>query len=921
MCYGILPPAASLFKLLLKKMIKYTCLFLFVCTTQTLFGQVSHYEGKIIDASGKPLKDAAVIRVPDKVMFSFTELNDGPYKKGIVRTDANGVFGIYLSDRDKIQLWKYPVQLPRTYQLYEFRSDPFEKAGGYLVELVAAKEQHTDMNLFPMDTSITRGSARPVVLRNNGGSYYSMEEKKNRVFIYQNPKPVYGLLDINLALGGSISRANDRVKLQTDYVQGHAVGGKLLASNNVPYSWGPLVAQIDPSTVYNNKNIYRTGYHTSTAVDMTYYNDGLGKFYGEIEYAKKQGIFDPNRGKSWNSQLTYSRYIGNEHHFQVMNKFNQSDEDMPMIGNNYANVLMGAYLSPINFDARSEPTATASRKYANPWFLLQNNRDNQSNLKYIGALKYDWSHPKFFLAANLNYQYHQDKLNYGLVGDMAGMNQDIFVNRRLRTNLFNTNIQGKYYLAEDKKLQLQGDFWYRNQQMSLDRSALDFTLVSLSHQSSEFQVGLVGKGLGGYNKNWTFDLLPGMLISNKSKNKAAVNFVGQVVHKFNFDLFDWGNIITNVWGKFDLSHLEPNQINNDIQFSLMRYSIRDFQSFLPVDELLLRDPVDKLQRKINYEIGSSFNLYHWNLEGSFYQFYVKNGYAPLLENGQYRLTNAVDYQQKGFRISLFSRFGINDERLSWTPRLDFHRYLNKVDKISAAGDPIQIAGMQEISKNYRVGQPIGVIMGTGYERTPDGQLRIDAAGYPVVANEQKILGNPNPDFSLVFANELKYKGFSLEIDLEWSKGGKVWNGTRQMLNYMGRSLETAGERTLKDQLFPGIDPQGNRNNKTVDYYDPAVGTDNNRWVRYGLIGVAEDVIEDASYLRLSRVNVSRNFDISWRYLQKINVGLYAENLAYWSKYKGNFPGSSLLGQNSAVGLDYFNSPLMRTFGFNVMLKF
>ncbi|MNV25427.1 hypothetical protein D3C71_1165230 [compost metagenome] len=142
-----------------------------------------------------------------------------------------------------------------------------------------------------------------------------------------------------------------------------------------------------------------------------------------------------------------------------------------------------------------------------------------------------------------------------------------------------------------------------------------------------------------------------------------------------------------------------------------------------------------------------------------------------------------------------------------------------------------------------------------------------------------------------------------------------------MLNYMGRSLETAAERTLKDQLFPGIDPQGNINNKTVDYYDPAVGTDNNRWVRYGLTGVAEDVIEDASYLRLSRVNISRNFDISRRYLQKINVGLYAENLAYWSKYKGNFPGSSLLGQNSAVGLDYFNSPLMRTFGFNVMLKF
>lgn len=920
MCYGILPPAASLFKLLLKKMIKYTCLFLFVCTTQALFGQVSHYEGKITDASGKPLKDAAVIRVSDKVLLSFYEPINS-IGRTVVHSDAKGVFGINLNDRDKIQVWKYPVQLPTTYLLYEFRSDPFEKSGGYLVELVAAKEQHTDVNLFPIDSSITTGSPRPVVFRNNGGSYYSLEEKKNRVYIHQNPTPGYGLLDINLTLGGLISKADDRVKLQTDYIQGHAVGGKLVASNDVPYSWGPSATQAGLPTVYNNKNIYRNGYQASTTLDMTYKQDGLGKFYGEIEYTKKQGVFYLNKTNSWGAQLNYSPQLGAGHRLQVLNKFNQSDEKMPMIGNNYANVLMGAYLSPINFDAKSQPNVVISDIYANPWFLLQNNRDNQFNQKYLGTLKYDWDHSRFFLGAQLNYQYQQNTLDYGLVGNIARGNQDIFVNRKLKTKLFDTNVQGKYYLAKDKKLYLQGNFWYKNQWMSLDRSVEAVAPVSLLHQSSEFQAGLVAKEFDGDNGNWTFDLLPSILISNKSKNKTAVNFVGQVVHKFNFDLFDWGNIITNVWGKFDLSHLEPNQINNDIQFSLMRYSIRDFQSFLPVDELLLRDPVDKLQRKINYEIGSSFNLYHWNLEGSFYQFYVKNGYAPLLENGQYRLANAVDYQQKGFRISLFSRFGINDERLSWTPRLDFHRYLNKVDKISAAGDRIQIAGMQEIGKNYRVGQPIGVIMGTGYERTPDGQLRIDAAGYPIVANEQKILGNPNPDFSLVFANELKYKGFSLEIDLEWSKGGKVWNGTRQMLNYMGRSLETAAERTLKDQLFSGIDPQGNRNNKTVDYYDPVEGTDNNRWVRYGLTGVAEDVIEDASYLRLSRVNVSRNFDISWRYLQKINVGLYAENLAYWSKYKGNFPGSSLLGQNSAVGLDYFNSPLMRTFGFNVMLKF
>lgn len=920
MRYGIPLPAASLSKLLLEKMIKYTSLCLFLCVTQMLFGQVQHYEGKITDAVGRPLKDAAVIRVADNIVSSFAELNTGLHTRKLIRTDVNGVFGMDLNDRDKIQLWKYPVQLPTTYLLYEFRSDPFAKSGGYLVELVVAREQHTDLNLFPLDTS-TIVSTRPVVFRNKGGAYYSMTEKGNRIYIHQNQKPGYGLLDINLTLGGSVSKADDRVRLQTDYVQGRAKDGLLIASNDVPYSWGPSVAQIDLPSFYNNKNVYRKGHHSSTTLDMTYNKDGVGKFYGEIEYSKKQGLFDPNRAKFWGTQLNYSRYFGVEHHFQVLNKFNQSDEDMPMVGNNYANVLMGAYLSPVNVDAKAQPTSIISDVYTNPWYLFQNNRDNQFNQKYIGALKYDWDHSRFFLGAQLNYQYQQNKLNYGLVGSVSGMNRNVFVNRRLKTKLFDTNVQGKYYLDENKKLYLQGNFWHKKQWMSLERSKTDFAPVSLVHQSLEFQAGLVAKEFGGYNANWNLDLLPSILINDKSKNKTAFNFVGQVKRRFEFDLFDWENIISNVWTKFDLSHLEPNQINNDIQFSLMRYSIKDFQSFLPMDELLLWNPVDKLQRKINYEFGASLKRKFWNLDGSFYQFYVKNGYAPLLQGNQYKLNNVVDYQQKGFRIALSSQFGVYNSNVVWSPRLDFHRYINKVDKIHVAADRVQIAGMQEISKNYIVNQPIGVIVGTVYERTSDGQLQIDGDGYPIMSPEQKILGNPNPDFSFIFGNTLQYKGFRLDVDLEWSKGGKVWNGTRQTLNYMGRSRETATERLLKNQLFPGIDPQGNKNNKRVDYYDPGESTDLNRWVRYGISGVAEEAIEDASYLRLSKVNLSRSFDISWHYLQKIDLILYAENLMYWSKYKGNFPGSSLLGQSNAVGLDYFNSPLMKTFGFNVLLNF
>jgi len=76
-----------------------------------------------------------------------------------------------------------------------------------------------------------------------------------------------------------------------------------------------------------------------------------------------------------------------------------------------------------------------------------------------------------------------------------------------------------------------------------------------------------------------------------------------------------------------------------------------------------------------------------------------------------------------------------------------------------------------VSSRAIVGQPLGVLYGTGSQTNPDGSFILDENGFPQATSSPIVLGDPNPDWRGGIALNLNYKKLRLNAVLEHSQGG------------------------------------------------------------------------------------------------------------------------------------------------------
>jgi len=160
------------------------------------------------------------------------------------------------------------------------------------------------------------------------------------------------------------------------------------------------------------------------------------------------------------------------------------------------------------------------------------------------------------------------------------------------------------------------------------------------------------------------------------------------------------------------------------------------------------------------------------------------------------------------------------------------------------------------------------------------------------AFDRQIVGNSLPDFSYGFNANLRYKNFNL------------------VTNWQGVSGNLINNTVLRDLTFPTI--EFNKLVNTKDYY-PA--TDN-------IVQFASDrFIEDGSYLRMSNIKLSYNFDTkNVKFLNALNIYVSGQNLITITKYSGFDPEvNTFSGSDLRQGSDLGAYPSARTFtlGFNL----
>jgi hypothetical protein len=185
-------------------------------------------------------------------------------------------------------------------------------------------------------------------------------------------------------------------------------------------------------------------------------------------------------------------------------------------------------------------------------------------------------------------------------------------------------------------------------------------------------------------------------------------------------------------------------------------------------------------------------------------------------------------------------------------------------------------------------------------------------------------------------NTLRYERLTLNVVLDWKKGGKMWNGTKGALYSYGTDEDVAKWTTISAAQASTLKNWQGRTAAQViatagqkQYYQNADGSVSFRgtvgnfggsdvildeiWYRVGLgggfNGPAEQFIENGTFLRLREVTLSYALPLQFIGMQAMTVSITGRNLWLSTKYHGIDPETNLWGpNNNGIGLDYFNNP-------------
>ena len=280
--------------------------------------------------------------------------------------------------------------------------------------------------------------------------------------------------------------------------------------------------------------------------------------------------------------------------------------------------------------------------------------------------------------------------------------------------------------------------------------------------------------------------------------------------------------------------------------------------------------------------------------------------------------NSGILDNKGHEI-IISGDIINNKNFVWTLGLNHSAYKNETLELAEGVDEVSIeSAFTSIGSYAIVGEPVGVFYGTKWKRNSNGELIIDSNGIPLKESEQGNVGDPNPDWIGGIRNTLTYKNLSLSAFLDFRQGGDVYNGTYARLNRFGRTQESATNRN-GTYVIPGVKEDGSTNDieiSPVDYFQKYKGDGG---------GAAEQFVESVNWVRLRDVSITYNLKSSFVQnigLTGLSFSATGRNLWLSTNYKGVDPETSLTGAGSNIGgLDYFNNPGSKSYGFKINLTF
>jgi len=291
-----------------------------------------------------------------------------------------------------------------------------------------------------------------------------------------------------------------------------------------------------------------------------------------------------------------------------------------------------------------------------------------------------------------------------------------------------------------------------------------------------------------------------------------------------------------------------------------------------------------------------------------------------------QLINAGEIQNRGIEIVLTGDV-IERGGFRWDMLLNFTRNRNYVNSLPNDEPIVDNLFGARIQRRLVPGEQFGLFYGNAFLRNDNGDVLVNPQGFPIMDPQQRMIGNPNPDYLIGWRNNFTYKNLSLSMLWDIRKGGDIINVTAY---WMGNGSGVA-EHTLdrnKVAVFRGIieNPGGDNHGQVNDIPVPlnqAAFQGSGSALSFGR-ELAERWVQDGSWIRLRDVTLSYQVPAkiaSRMGMSRASAGLYARNLLLFTNYGGIDPETNLNGPNGAVGLDAFTTPNMRSYGVTLNVSF
>jgi len=727
-----------------------------------------------------------------------------------------------------------------------------------------------------------------------------------------------------------------------------------------------------PANFYNPLDFFQSGSLNNNSLE---FSGGLNKmFYNAIlSTHKHKGVIPTNQYTRYNFSSSIDLPISSSFDLHINGSLSKSVTNRTQTGSNLEGIMLGLLRTPPSFDNSNgvddpvqditayelEPDLQRNfYVYDNPyWSVNKNKHQEDLNRQIINLFG------RYKISKKLSAQFsggldrYKDKRVGGKDRDVDNGSSGNLGTAYERELVFNSNyldLSSTYKFLESNDLQIVSTLGFQYHQSQFDYIFQEGTELISSNNVSIDNVN----SLEEYNSLFDFKRTGGIFSSDLSyKNflKLTGSFRHDLSNKFGEDakgLSSYGLgaslsvtdmlqsnstepkqntlglVLHGSYGRFGNDFLQGNEVGSYVAAVINGDGFVSSPPVIgPETNPLSLDTRFSAERINAFDLGLQVFAFNKKLNIDI-QYYQENSkdlavLRPVASSTGSRqlLTNGGSILNKGLDLNLAAEV-LETKLFGWTAHLAFNKNVNTVKSIGDFNSDIRIGGFTNSNVAAIPEHPFSSIYGRAFLRNEDGVMIINEDGYPFIDPDDKIIGNPNPDWTMYLNNTLKI-GANLSISgtIDIKQGGELWCGTCGVLDYLGRTQRAADERG-QEIVFEGVNENGIPNTKMVEL-TPENSTNQYYRIRYGFGGITEMSIYDASWIRLRHIAVQYDLTkiLKIKALHKLSVQVFAENIFLQTDYPGIDPETNLTGNNNGIGLDYFNNPGTKKYGLALSASF